>query len=131
MDLPILGLTLSSVVKTLKHIKEDGDYEGRDQIVFTATDGRIFKMHHRRDCCEWVDIESVVGDLDDLVGNPILMAEQVTGDTRDTYQDDVGQWTFYKFATIKGYVDIRWYGESNGYYSTKVDFEEVKTEEEK
>ena len=32
---------------------------------------------------------------------------------------------WYKFGTIKGYVTVRWYGESNGYYSEEVNFERV------
>lgn len=103
-----------------------------EELVFITTDGKKFKLHHSQDCCESVSIESVVGDLADLVGEPMLLAEEIT--STENPQDakpetlefqDSFTWTFYKFATRKGYVDIRWYGESNGYYSESVDFEEA------
>lgn len=101
-----------------------------EELVFTTVDGKKFKLHHDQDCCESVSIESVVGDLADLVGEPLLVAEESTsgehpeGYTAKKYEESF-TWTFYKFATRKGYVDVRWLGESNGYYSESVSFDAV------
>jgi hypothetical protein len=91
-----------------------------------ANDKEVFTFLHYQDCCESVSIEDIVGDLSDLVGEPLLIAEEVSGETPADFDKDYHEsvtWTFYKFATRKGYVDVRWLGESNGYYSESVDLE--------
>lgn len=111
---------LSTLVgKTLAEVRRSGD----EELFFTTQEGETFKMYHSQDCCESVYIEDVEGDLDSLVGNPILVAEVASKD--DSEASESGTWTFYKLATIKGHVDIRWYGSSNGYYSESVDFVRV------
>ena len=94
-----------------------------DEIKFYCSDGYLYTMKHWQDCCESVTIDTIDGDLSDLIGSKILMAEceSKDGTTNDEYSES-STWTFYKFATIKGYVTIRWYGTSNGYYSESVDF---------
>lgn len=132
----LLGKTLTSVIKN----------DDNNEIVFTVDDGTQFKMYHQQDCCESVSIDDIEGDLNDLVGSPILVAEEnVSSDPTpaqiaekeerkkkegDNYYDydESFTWTFYKLATQKGYVNIRWHGESNGYYSERVDLVKIGEE---
>jgi hypothetical protein len=96
-----------------------------DEINFYCSDGYLYTMKHYQDCCESVTIDTIDGDLDDLIGSKILMAECESKDGEDdgSGYSESSTWTFYKFATIKGYVTIRWYGSSNGYYSEGVSFD--------
>lgn len=96
-----------------------------DEIFFRTEDGEVFKMYHRQDCCESVVIEEIIGDLEDLLGSPITMAEETIQQEEDEYSSTT--WTFYKFATNKGYVTMRWCGSSNGYYSESVNLVKLDT----
>ena len=107
--------------KTLKSIDVD---QVRDEILFTTTKGEKYIMCHIQDCCEDVTIEDITGDLDNLIGTPILYAKEISDEDPNAVPS--GTYTFYKLATVKGWVDIRWYGESNGYYSESVDFARVR-----
>lgn len=108
--------------KTLARVEVNED---KDEILFGTTDGRLYRQWHRQDCCESVLVEDIVGDLDDLIGEPVLLAEETSRDATPEEVSESGSWTFYRLATIKGSVTIRWLGSSNGYYSEGVDFDEV------
>lgn len=132
------------VGKVLTSIDKDIDY-----LIFNCEDGTKYKMYHYQDCRESVTIDDICGDLDDLIGVPILKAEEVSNSEFEEayessfkkqnendfylknedgdYKPDSYTWTFYKLATIKGYVDVRWFGTSNGYYSESVSF--IKADE--
>ena len=111
--------------QTLTKIEKSEDNE---ELSFYTDDGKKYKMYHEEDCCESVSIEDISGDLNDLIGEPIIMAEEVSNYDPIESQENINDedysftWTYYKLATIKGYVTIRWYGESNGYYSEDVSF---------
>lgn len=114
-----------------------------NEIGLFTEDGEEYRMLHIQDCCEGVYIDDINGDWNDLIGNPILISEEVSNsDFEDTWNSSFNQisdwgekkseengyypeshtWTFYNFATIKGHVSLRWFGGSNGYYSESVDF---------
>ena len=117
------------VGKTIESIKEAGG----TSLTFKTTDGLEYHMEHMQSCCEDVSLEDVAGDLNDLIGSPVLTAYEESDTSlppRNTgYTSDSYTWTFYRLSTIKGTVTLRWYGTSNGYYGEDVDFMLVKGED--
>jgi hypothetical protein len=87
-------------------------------------------LYHEQDCCESVTLHDIAGSLDDLIGVPILKAEESSNSDDpppdEGYDGGTHTWTFYHLVTVKGYATLRWYGESNGYYSEGVSFREVR-----
>lgn len=92
-----------------------------DEVRLYLTEECYAELYHSQNCCESVNVESVVGDVNDLVGEELLLAEESSSDDNSGRYESA-TWTFYKFATRKGYVDIRFHGSSNGYYSESVSF---------
>lgn len=124
----LVGQTLTRA----ERIKTDND---EDEILFVSSTGEFYKLYHDRDCCEDVYIEDICGELSDLVGSPIIQAEEVSSEGGppsakiDPYfkcPDESFTWTFYRIATATGQVVIRWYGTSNGYYSEGVSFAKLQ-----
>jgi len=97
-----------------------------DVIFMRFSDNTACRFYHDQDCCESVVIDDVNGDLQDLIGNPILVAEErVNEDPGEDADYDSHTWTFYTFRGIGGSVDVKWHGSSNGYYSESVDFQMI------
>ena len=97
---------------------------GSDHVSILFGDGSAIKFYHSQSCCESVEIDDVYGCEDDLIDSVVYNIELVTSNDRprDKY-DSSYTWSFYKFKTSKGYIDLRWYGCSNGYYSETVNVE--------
>ena len=105
------------------------NYRNDHYIVFHMKDGEIYVLYHMQECCEEVYLADIIGNLDNLIGRPITMAEVSNNnfnppEHKEDYETHT--WTFYKLATVRGYVTIRWCGISNGAYSEEVDFVSVE-----
>lgn len=92
-----------------------------NETVTFENDEVRYVLYHSQDCCESVYVEEIIGDLEDLEKFPLLIArEDSNADGPDMPGEESYTWTFYNFATYKGYVTIRFLGTSNGYYSEDV-----------
>lgn len=99
--------------------------EEKDHMFFRTYDNETYVMYHIQDCCEGVYIEDIIGDLKDLIMYKIQYAKEDSHSPEESECESC-TYTFYKLGTAKGYVDIRWFGESNGYYSESVQFAKLE-----
>lgn len=51
--------------------------KNNEELIFTTNTDEVYKLYHKQDCCEKVTIEDICGDLKDLIGEPLLVAEVV------------------------------------------------------
>lgn len=94
------------------------------EVTFVFEDGTRAKMYHEQDCCESVYLAEIIGDPDDLLYEPLVLAEDVSNEAQYDGGDTAYgtcTWTFYRLGTRNATVTFRWYGSSNGYYSERVD----------
>ena len=98
----------------------EGLEQDSERVTIRFSDGSYIEQYHISDCCEYVRIEQVDGDVSKHIG---AVATDFIEKSRVAESDEIdesGTWTFYTLVTTKGYLDWRWLGESNGYYSEDV-----------
>lgn len=105
----IQGMTITAVV-----------YKEFSESLLIHLNTHVLEMTHHQDCCESVYLADVVGSFEDLIGYPLLeVSESFVDIESEGYESSTA--SYYNFRTIKASVQLRWVGESNGYYSETVD----------
>ena len=102
------GMTITAVI-----YKED------TESLLIHLNSHVLKMIHHQECCETVYLADVVGSFEDLIGYPLLEVSETIVDIGN--ENIAGTASYYNFKTLKSSVQLRWVGESNGYYSETVD----------
>ena len=104
----IKGMTITAVA-----------YKESSESLFIHLNSHVLEMVHHQDCCETVYLADVVGSFEDLIGYPLLEVSESTVNTNSADMSSTA--SYYNFKTVKASVQLRWVGESNGYYSETVD----------
>ena len=94
-------------------------YKEVNESLLIHLNTHVLEMIHHQDCCETVYLADVVGSFEDLIGYPLLEVSESIVDIATAGMSSTA--SYYNFKTIKASVQLRWVGESNGYYSETVD----------
>jgi len=108
--------------KTITSI--DGSNSDDSDTIITTSDGSSYTLTHIQDCCEHVRVYGTVGNIDDVLNEEVIAAEDTNPMDNPNAPDykiyDSATWSQFRIVTNKGTFEIWWLGESNGYYSETV-----------
>jgi len=108
--------------KTITSI--DGSNSDDSDTIITTSDGSIYTLTHIQDCCENVRVYGTVGNIDDVLNEEVIAAEDTNPMDNPNAPDykyyESATWSQFRIVTNKGTFEIWWLGESNGYYSETV-----------
>jgi hypothetical protein len=108
--------------KTITSI--DGSNSDDSDTIITTSDGSSYTLTHIQDCCEHVRVYGSVGNIDDVLNEEVIAAEDTNPMDNPNAPDykyyESATWSQFRIVTNKGTFEIWWLGESNGYYSETV-----------
>ena len=109
-------------------VKEITGLEKDNRQVFIRTNNGAYKLYHEQDCCEYVRVVKVIGNVNELIGE-IIFAEEDAGanepDWYKEYYDDSHTWTKYVLKTENASLEFWFLGESNGYYGENISIKKI------
>jgi hypothetical protein len=108
--------------KTITSIQ--GSNSDDSDTIITTSDGSSYTLTHIQDCCEHVRVYGTVGNIDDVLNEEVIAAEDTNPMDNPNAPDykyyESATWSQFRIVTNKGTFEIWWLGESNGYYSETV-----------
>ena len=112
--------------KTIQEIR--GCKKHSDEVTIKFTDGSCLKFYHKQDCCETVLLEDFDITPEWLIDSKIISIEERISRSEEGVNplNDWAEsytWSFYVIKTSSSTMVLRWYGESNGWYSETVDID--------
>lgn len=112
--------------KTIQEIR--GCKKHSDEVTIIFTDGSCLKFYHQQDCCETVELEDCDIIPEWLVNSKIISVEERIFRSGEGVKPlnnwaESYTWSFYVIKTSSSTMVLRWYGESNGWYSETVDID--------
>jgi hypothetical protein len=109
-------------------VKEITGLEKDSPEVFIRVDNGTYKLYHEQDCCEYVRVVKVIGNVNELIGE-VIFAEEDAGanepDWHTEYVDESHTWTKHVLKTENAILEFWFLGESNGYYNESVSIKKI------